>query len=191
MCRSLCVSTPPTTRRVTASWPSSMCALQVRSTEEWLRRTGCLDRTVKRQNVRPFLGHMHRRGKTPPRGVPGRPTGPRKDTASGRSEWGSSHPGHLTAAAPIGPSLRGSGRPGTSGEGILTIALEGRTRATTTWKALPGDGRQSMDGGTDESLPAQEAVGPNRTAREKQGPCSSYCRTRVNQDVSAFTWMLS
>src|SRR5829696_10113393 len=36
-----------------------------------LHRTECLDRTVTRQNVRPFLGHGHRRGRTPPQGVLG------------------------------------------------------------------------------------------------------------------------
>jgi hypothetical protein len=41
--------------------------------------TGYLDRTVKRQRVRPFLGHMQRRGETSPFGVPARPTGPGKD----------------------------------------------------------------------------------------------------------------
>src|SRR5271163_2459757 len=30
--------------------------------------------------VRPFSGHRHRRGKASPQGVPGRPTGPGKDT---------------------------------------------------------------------------------------------------------------
>jgi len=48
--------------------------------------------------VRPFSGHRHRRGKAPPQGVPGRPTGPGKDTA-GRSECGSDRTGRL--AAPV------------------------------------------------------------------------------------------
>src|ERR1700691_1215422 len=46
--------------------------------------------------VRPFSGHRHRRGKASPQGVPGRSTGPGKDTA-GRSECGSGRTGRLTA----------------------------------------------------------------------------------------------
>src|SRR4029077_15906209 len=48
--------------------------------------------------VRPFSGHKHRRGKASPQGVPGRSTGPGKDTA-GRSECGSGRTGRLTAPA--------------------------------------------------------------------------------------------
>ena len=48
--------------------------------------------------VRPFSGHRHRRGKASPQGVPGRSTGPGKDTA-GRSECGSGRTGRLTAPA--------------------------------------------------------------------------------------------
>src|SRR4051794_21532255 len=47
-----------------------------------------MDRTVTRPDGQALLGSQHRRGKTSPQGVPGRPTGPRKDTA-GRSECGS------------------------------------------------------------------------------------------------------
>src|SRR6266852_2063608 len=62
--------------------------------------TGYLDRTVKRQRVRPFLGHMQRRGETSPFGVPGRPTGPGKDNSSGRSMRGSGRRGHFAAPDP-------------------------------------------------------------------------------------------
>src|ERR1700728_2191338 len=48
--------------------------------------------------VRRFSGHRHRRGKASPQGVPGRSTGPGKDTA-GRSECGSGRTGSLTAPA--------------------------------------------------------------------------------------------
>jgi hypothetical protein len=51
------------------------------------------------QTVRPFSGQRHRRGKTSPQGIPGRPTGPRKDT-DGQSECGSGH-----TRAPYGASL--------------------------------------------------------------------------------------
>ncbi len=60
---------------------------------------------LRDQTVRPFSGHRHRRGKTSPRGVPGRPTGPRKDT-NGRSECGSGRTGTTRGAnLPNGPSL--------------------------------------------------------------------------------------
>ena len=36
--------------------------------------------------VRPFSGHRHRRGKASPQGVPGRSTGPGKDTLVDREE---------------------------------------------------------------------------------------------------------
>ena len=69
--------------------------------QDRVRRTGQL----RDQTVRPFSGHRHRRGKTSPRGVPGRPTGPRKDT-NGRSECGSDRTGTPCGASlPNGPSL--------------------------------------------------------------------------------------
>ena len=46
--------------------------------------------------VRPFSGHRHQPGKASPQGVPGRSTGPGKDTA-GRSECGSDRTGRLAA----------------------------------------------------------------------------------------------
>src|SRR5271165_7078670 len=70
--------------------------------------------------VRPFSGHRHRRGKAPPQGVPGRPTGPGKDTA-GRSECGSDRTGRL--AAPAYQSVFESGRPETGGY-PLTVGVE-------------------------------------------------------------------
>src|ERR1700694_292307 len=48
-----------------------MPALQVTRGIGGFTGTECLDRTVTRQNVRPFLGHVHWRGETSPRGVPG------------------------------------------------------------------------------------------------------------------------
>ena len=48
-----------------------MAALQARECLGGSADTECLDRTVTRQNVMPFSGHMHRRGRTSPRGAPG------------------------------------------------------------------------------------------------------------------------
>src|SRR3954462_8283343 len=73
--------------------------------------------------VRPFSGHRHRRGKTSPQGVPGRPTDPGKDTA-GRSEYGSGRNGTpYSARLPDGRSVFGSGHPGT-GFDLLTVGIE-------------------------------------------------------------------
>ncbi len=73
--------------------------------------------------VRPFSGHRHRRGKASPQGVPGRSTGPGKDTA-GRSECGSGRTGRLTASAcqSVDRCLS-SGRPET-GLDPLTVGVE-------------------------------------------------------------------
>jgi len=73
-----------------------------------------LDKTVTRQNVRPFSGHMRRRGETSPPGV----TGGRQVRGKTRSVVDRSV-GHTAArrlAAPAtltGPSLCGSDRPAT------------------------------------------------------------------------------
>src|SRR5438874_5645055 len=72
--------------------------------------------------VRPFSGHRHRRGKASPQGVPGRPTGPRKDTV-GRSECGSDHTETPCGASlPSGRSVLESDRPGT-GVDLLTVGV--------------------------------------------------------------------
>ena len=56
------------------------------------------DRAIRVLLHRQRLPIRHRRGTASPRGVPGRPTGPGKDT-TGRSECGSDHTGRL--AAPV------------------------------------------------------------------------------------------
>src|SRR3954447_24672958 len=77
--------------------------------------TGCMDKTVTRQSVRPFSGHMQWRGGTSPRRVPGRPTDQGKtwlavDQCSGQAiqaPSGTSYPRLIHRC--------GSGRPGTAG----------------------------------------------------------------------------
>src|ERR1700751_1585761 len=69
------------------------------SVHEWLHRDRMRGQdSHETMKVRPFSGHRHRRGKASPQGVPGRSTGPGKDTA-GRSECGSGRTGRLTAPA--------------------------------------------------------------------------------------------
>ena len=79
--------------------------------------------------VRPFSGHRHRRGKASPQGVPGRSTGPGKDTA-GRSGCGSqAAPEALLAYAaslPVGRSVFGPGRPETGGYPLTVGVMQQR-----------------------------------------------------------------
>jgi len=63
--------------------------------------------------VRPFSGHRHRRGKASPQGVPGRSTGPGKDTTWSIWVWVRPHRAPHGASLPNGPSLWESDRPGT------------------------------------------------------------------------------
>src|ERR1700757_2689243 len=66
---------------------------------EWLHRDRMRGQdSHETMEVRPFSGHRHRRGKASPQGVPGRSTGPGKDTA-GRSECGADRTGRLATPA--------------------------------------------------------------------------------------------
>jgi hypothetical protein len=77
--------------------PALMCLSGFAGTEAWTGQS-------RDQEVRPFSGHRHRRGKAPPQGVSGRPTGPGKDMA-GRSECGSGHTGTPYGRQPTSRSI--------------------------------------------------------------------------------------
>src|SRR4051794_16313108 len=80
-----------------------MSALQAKQGIGGFTGTECLDRTVMRQNVGPFLGHVHWRGGTSSQGVPERSTGPRKDTDRGLIRT-SRQQGRTRSGAPTSPT---------------------------------------------------------------------------------------
>ena len=83
-----------------------------------------LDKTVKRQSVRPFLSHTDRQGEISPFGSSGQPTGPGKDNQS-IGVW-VRLPGTLydTRISVNSLCLSNADQPGTTDTDIFTIGVD-------------------------------------------------------------------
>jgi hypothetical protein len=121
-CRSLWVSTPPTTCRLAWSL-TSIPSLLVRPCFNGFARPSAWTRQSRDQMVRPFSGHRHRRGKASPQAFPGGRRVQGK-TRVGRPECGSDHiETHCGASLPSGRLVLESDRP-EAGDDLLTVGVE-------------------------------------------------------------------